>query len=94
MERNARALTGRLYREFRAIGAVTEEDAELLAGMGIPREAVAVSGDTRIDVSLARVEEAAGLPSPWNPPRAPDRSSWPAAPGPPTKPSCCRPWPG
>ena len=83
MERKARALTGRLYREFRAIGAVTEEDAELLAGMGIPREAVAVTGDTRIDVSLARVEEAAGLPSPWEPPSGAGPivvagSTWPA----------------
>ncbi|HET6362159.1 MAG TPA: glycosyltransferase N-terminal domain-containing protein, partial [Gemmatimonadota bacterium] len=83
MERRARALTGRLYREFRAIGAVTEEDAELLAGMGIAREAVAVTGDTRIDVSLARVEEAESLPPPWQPPPGAGPvvvagSTWPA----------------
>jgi 3-deoxy-D-manno-octulosonic-acid transferase len=83
MERKARALTSRLYREFRAIGAVTDEDAELLVGMGVPREAVAVTGDTRIDVSLARVEEAASLPSPWVPapgagPVLVAGSTWPA----------------
>jgi 3-deoxy-D-manno-octulosonic-acid transferase len=83
MERRARALTGRLYREFRAIAAVTEEDAELLAGMGIPREAVAVTGDTRIDVSLSRVEEAEALPAPWEPPPGSGPvvvagSTWPA----------------
>jgi 3-deoxy-D-manno-octulosonic-acid transferase len=83
MERTARALTARLYREFRAIGAVTEEDAELLIEMGISREAVAVTGDTRIDVSLTRVEEAAALPPPWQPPPGAGPvvvagSTWPA----------------
>jgi 3-deoxy-D-manno-octulosonic-acid transferase len=83
MERKARALTGRLYREFRAIGAITEEDAALLVGMGTPREAVAVTGDTRIDVSLARVEEAASLPPAWQPPPGAGPvvvagSTWPA----------------
>ena len=83
MEWKARALTGRLYREFRAIGAVTEEDAQLLTRMGIPREAVAVTGDTRIDVSLARVEEAASLPPAWQPPPGAGPivvagSTWPA----------------
>lgn len=83
MERTARALTARLYREFRAIGAVTEEDAELLIGMGVSREAVAVTGDTRIDVSLSRVEEAAALPPPWQPPPGAGPvvvagSTWPA----------------
>lgn len=83
MERKARALTSRLYREFRAIGAVTGEDADLLVGMGVPREAVAVTGDTRIDVSLARVEEAESLPSPWEPapgsgPVLVAGSTWPA----------------
>jgi 3-deoxy-D-manno-octulosonic-acid transferase len=83
MERTARALTARLYREFRAIAAVTEEDAELLAGLGISREAVAVTGDTRIDVSLTRVEEAAALPPPWQPPPGAGPvvvagSTWPA----------------
>ena len=68
MERPARALTSRLYREFRAIGAVTDEDAGLLVGMGVPRDAVAVTGDTRIDVSLARVDEAIALPPAWEPP--------------------------
>lgn len=83
MERPARALTSRLYREFRAIGAVTDEDAALLVGMGVPREAVAVTGDTRIDVSLARVEEEAALPPAWEPPPGAGPvvvagSTWPA----------------
>ncbi|HEY7471634.1 MAG TPA: glycosyltransferase N-terminal domain-containing protein [Gemmatimonadota bacterium] len=83
LERPARALTGRLCREFRAIGAVTGEDAALLDELGIPREAVAVTGDTRIDVTLARVAEAAGLPPVWEPPRDAGPiviagSTWPA----------------
>jgi len=65
MERPARALTARLYREFRAIGAVAEEDAALLVEMGVPEKAVAVTGDTRIDVTLTRVEEAASRPPEW-----------------------------
>ena len=83
MERPARALTGRLYREFRAIGAVTDEDAAILVAMGVPRETVAVTGDTRIDISLARVADAAALPPAWEPPPGAGPvvvagSTWPA----------------
>ncbi|HUF89227.1 MAG TPA: glycosyltransferase N-terminal domain-containing protein [Gemmatimonadota bacterium] len=83
MERPMRALTARLYREFRAVGAVTEEDAALLVGLGVPAEAVAVTGDTRVDVTLARVEEAVSLPAAWEPPPGAGPivvagSTWPA----------------
>jgi 3-deoxy-D-manno-octulosonic-acid transferase len=83
MELPARALTSRLYREFRAIAAVTDEDAELLVRMGVPPDAVRVTGDTRIDVSIARVEEARALPPAWEPPAGAGPlvvagSTWPA----------------
>jgi 3-deoxy-D-manno-octulosonic-acid transferase len=83
MELPARALTGRLYREFRAIAAVTDEDAALLLGMGVSPDAVRVTGDTRIDVSIARVEEALALPPAWEPPAGAGPlvvagSTWPA----------------
>ena len=83
MERPVRALTARLYREFRAVGAVTEEDAALLVGLGVPAEAVAVTGDTRVDVTLARLEQAASLPPAWEPPPGTGPvvvagSTWPA----------------
>lgn len=83
LERRARALTSRLYRDFRAIGVVTEEDAALALDLGVSREAVAVTGDTRIDATLARVEEAASLPPVWGPPPGAGPvvvagSTWPA----------------
>ena len=60
-----RALTLRLYREFGAIAAVSEEDAVLLERAGLPAETIGVTGDTRVDATLARVEAAAGGPPPW-----------------------------
>ena len=83
LERPARVLTGRLCRELRAIGAVTDEDEALLLDLGVPREAVAVTGDTRADVTLARVEEASTLPPVWEPPEGAGPivvagSTWPA----------------
>jgi 3-deoxy-D-manno-octulosonic-acid transferase len=83
MELPARALMGRLYREFRAISAVTEEDAALLRRMGVSPDAVRVTGDTRIDVSIARVEEALAMPPAWEPPAGAGPlvvagSTWPA----------------
>jgi 3-deoxy-D-manno-octulosonic-acid transferase len=83
LERPVRALTSRLYREFRAIGAVTEDDAALLLDMGMPRGAVAVTGDTRVDATLARVEAAASLARAWEPPAGAGPivvagSTWPA----------------
>lgn len=83
LERRARALTSRLYRDFRAIGVVSEEDAALVRELGVPPAAVAVTGDTRIDVSLARVEGAASLPPVWDPPSGTGPvvvagSTWPA----------------
>jgi 3-deoxy-D-manno-octulosonic-acid transferase len=83
LERPARALTGRLYREFRAIGAVTGEDAALLLDLGVPPDAVAVTGDTRVDVTLARIEEESSRPTVWEPPAGAGPvvvagSTWPA----------------
>jgi 3-deoxy-D-manno-octulosonic-acid transferase len=83
LERRARALTSRLYRDFRAIGVVSEEDEALVLELGVPRAAVAVTGDTRIDVSLARVEAASSLPPVWAPPPGTGPvvvagSTWPA----------------
>lgn len=83
MELPARALTRRLYREFRAIAAVTDEDAALLGEMGVSPAAVRVTGDTRIDVSIARIEQALALPPAWEPPAGAGPlvvagSTWPA----------------
>ncbi|HUP00422.1 MAG TPA: glycosyltransferase N-terminal domain-containing protein [Gemmatimonadota bacterium] len=78
-----RALTRLLYREFRAIAVVAPEDADRLREAGIPSKIVGVTGDTRIDATLARLDAARAEPPPWRP--APDvgpvvvaGSTWPA----------------
>lgn len=76
------AITRRLYRDFRAIAAVSAEDAELLRRAGLSQEQVGVTGDTRVDVTLSRVEAAAADPLPWRPaspgPVVVAGSTWPA----------------
>ncbi len=65
LEPPLRALTRRLYRDFRAITAVSEEDAALLRQAGVPADTVAVTGDTRVDATLARLRGANPDPLPW-----------------------------
>lgn len=79
----ARLLTRDLYRRLAAVAAVAESDARILAELGVPPERIAVAGDTRVDVTLARMAEAAGGPPTWRPPggRGPvvvAGSTWPA----------------
>lgn len=78
-----RAVTADLYRRLRAVGAVAEEDRETALELGVEPGAVAVTGDTRVDVTLQRVDEARSDPAPWRPPvgRGPvvvAGSTWPA----------------
>lgn len=61
-----RIWTADLYRRMRAVGAVAEADRETLLGLGVPPDAAAVTGDTRVDVTLARAD-APGPPA-WSPP--------------------------
>lgn len=62
-----RIATAALYRHFDAVGAVAKEDAEVLRELGLEPERISVTGDTRIDASLARLEGVAE-PPPWQPP--------------------------
>lgn len=78
-----RTVTADLYRRLTAVGGVSEEDRAAVVDLGVASEAVAVTGDTRVDVTLQRVEEARSDPSPWRPPagRGPvivAGSTWPA----------------
>lgn len=83
LDRPLGALTRRLYRDFRAIAAVSEEDAALLRQAGVPMDRVAATGDTRVDATLARLEASAGEPLSWRPfpdadPVVVAGSTWPA----------------
>jgi len=62
----ARLWTRDLYGRLRAVGAVAEADARAARRLGAG--AVAVTGDTRVDVTLARIADAG--PPPWT--RPPD----------------------
>lgn len=57
-----RALARDLYPRFTAIGAVADSDAEAVIEMGATAEAVSVTGDTRVDATLARVASAGRSP--------------------------------
>lgn len=63
-----RALARDLYPRFTAIGAVAGSDAEAVVGLGADPEAVAITGDIRVDATLARVAAAADSPPVWTPP--------------------------
>ena len=51
----ARALLGPTYAALDRVGAIDEEDARRLAQLGVPRERIAVTGDTRHDAACARL---------------------------------------
>ncbi|MBW3660699.1 MAG: hypothetical protein KY397_03595 [Gemmatimonadetes bacterium] len=78
-----RSVTTDLYGRLAAVGVVAEEDRSVALELGVDGAAVAVTGDTRADVTLARVEAARTDPPPWRPPagRGPvivAGSTWPA----------------
>ncbi|MDP1891927.1 MAG: glycosyltransferase N-terminal domain-containing protein [Gemmatimonadaceae bacterium] len=52
----ARALLTDAYASLRAVGAVDEADAERLVSLGVARERVQVTGDTRYDQVWARAQ--------------------------------------
>lgn len=54
----AAALTRDAYRGLAAVGAVSAEDADRLAGLGAPRERSEVTGDTRYDQVWERATRA------------------------------------
>ncbi len=51
----ARALLAPGYRALSIVGAISEDDAERLATLGVPRDRIRVTGDPRCDSVLARV---------------------------------------
>lgn len=51
----ARTLLAPGYRALSVAGAISEDDAERLALLGVPRERIRVTGDPRCDSALARV---------------------------------------
>ncbi|HVM43148.1 MAG TPA: glycosyltransferase N-terminal domain-containing protein [Gemmatimonadales bacterium] len=51
----ARSLLGPAYAVLDRVGAIDEEDARRLAELGVPRERIAVTGDTRHDAACARL---------------------------------------
>ncbi len=60
----ARALLRDAHAAFRAVGAISFEDASRLVALGFPASAVAVTGDTRYDqvaARTARVDRSAGF---------------------------------
>jgi 3-deoxy-D-manno-octulosonic-acid transferase len=56
----ARALLAPGYASVAAAGAIAEPDAERLAHLGVPRDAIRVLGDPRFDSVTARVRATAG----------------------------------
>ena len=77
-----RPLAAALYRRFDGVGAVAGEDAATLRELGLPGPRVEATGDTRVDVTLERIEAAEG-PPPWRPPEGAGPvvvagSTWPA----------------
>lgn len=52
----ARALTREAYVSLDAVGAVDAADADRLAALGVRRDRISVTGDTRYDQVMARVE--------------------------------------
>lgn len=78
-----RSVTADLYGRLAAVAAVAEPDGATARDLGADPAAVAVAGDTRVDVTLARVAAARAEPAPWRPPagRGPvvvAGSTWPA----------------
>lgn len=57
--RTARALLGDAYRSLAAVGAVDADAADALAVLGVVRERITITGDTRYDQAVARADAAA-----------------------------------
>lgn len=51
-----------VYPRLTALGALREEDAEWARAMGVPHEAVAVTGDPRVDSTFVRLERSTLAP--------------------------------
>jgi len=60
----ARTVLSDLYRSIRWVGAVTEDDARRWRLLGLPAEAVTVTGDPRHDQVLERITEPGRLQVP------------------------------
>jgi 3-deoxy-D-manno-octulosonic-acid transferase len=79
----SRALLGEAYRALDAVGAIDADDAERLVALGVRREVISVTGDTRYDQVWARAQ-AADRASTLLAPLASERptlvagSTWPA----------------
>lgn len=63
-----RSLSDDLYRRFTAIGAVAAPDAQRLVALGVPADLIAVTGDTRFEITLTRLKADADSSLPWGPP--------------------------
>lgn len=78
-----RSLTRDLYRRFDAVAAIGTADAERLRDLGVDAKRLCVAGDTRADVTLERVREAASNEVEWQLPEGGGPvivagSTWPA----------------
>ena len=79
----ARALLGDAYAALSAVGTIAEDDGERLAELGVRRERIVVTGDTRYDQVHARaaaVDRASALLAPLTSarPTLVAGSTWPA----------------
>jgi 3-deoxy-D-manno-octulosonic-acid transferase len=54
--RFARSVLGGAYAALEVVGAVSADDAERLIALGVPRDAVTVTGDTRFDQAWNRIQ--------------------------------------
>ena len=52
----SRQLVGDAYASLRAVGAIDADNAERLIGLGVPRQVLRVTGDTRFDQVHARAQ--------------------------------------
>jgi 3-deoxy-D-manno-octulosonic-acid transferase len=62
----ARGITRDVYRHMTAVATIGEDDAARVRALGVPVEAVAVTGDTRVDATLDRAARDGAAP--WSPP--------------------------
>lgn len=81
--RLARALLRDAYASLDAVGAVSADDAERLVSLGVHRERITVTGDTRYDQAWERAHPAAEVPRPFaslasSRPTLVAGSTWPA----------------
>ncbi|MGH7561564.1 MAG: 3-deoxy-D-manno-octulosonic acid transferase [Gemmatimonadales bacterium] len=77
----ARSLLRAGYAAVRAAGAVADDDAERLAALGVPGDAIEITGDPRFDSALHQARSAAGdrrYAVPGDGPALVAGSTWPA----------------